>query len=96
VPLSLTKTTEVILDKTLPKWANKNNGFTYMLSVKSNFYTKPQEIFSLCKTSFYQCTLPKWTNSYGPVCTPHDKDIALNHQSFTAPITTAVQIRRAI
>jgi hypothetical protein len=50
----------------------------------------------LCKTSFYQCILPKWTDTYAPVHTAHDKDIALSHQSFTAPIATAVQITRAI
>jgi hypothetical protein len=84
------------LAKTISKLANKNNGFTYMLSVKSNIHWKPQEVFPLCKTSFYQCILPKWTDTYTLVCTAQDKDIALSHQFFTAPITIAIQTKRAI
>jgi hypothetical protein len=67
-----------------------------MLSIKPNFGWKPEEVFLLYKTGFYRCILSKWTNTYSLVCTAHDKDISLSHQSFTAPITTAVQIQRAI
>jgi hypothetical protein len=48
-------------------------------SVKPNFCQKPQEMFPLCKISFYQCILSKWTSTYTLVCTVHDKDTALIH-----------------
>jgi hypothetical protein len=66
---------------TLPKWAYKNNGFTYMLWIKSNFCQKWTEASCLSRTSCYQCIPPKWTNTYA-----HDKDIALSHQSLTAQL----------
>jgi hypothetical protein len=96
MPLPLIKITEVMLAINLPKRTNENNGFTYMHSVKPNFYKKPQKAFTLCKTSFYQCIPPKWTNTYAPVCTAHDKDVALSHQSFIASITVVVLLKRAI
>jgi hypothetical protein len=53
-PFPLIKTTEVMLAITLPKWMNKNNGFTYILSIRPSCQ-KSQKAFPLCKTSFYQC-----------------------------------------
>jgi hypothetical protein len=67
-----------------------------MGSLKPNFCQKPQKTFPLCKTSFYQCIPPKWTNTYAPLCTAHNRDIVLSHQSFIASITMVVQIKRAI
>jgi hypothetical protein len=49
------KTTEVMLAITLPKWTNKNNGFTYMLSIKPNFCQKTQKSISPVQNQFYQC-----------------------------------------
>jgi hypothetical protein len=56
-----------------------------MLSVKSNFCQKPLGVFPLCKTSFYQCIHPECTDAYSPVCTAHDKSIALNYQILHCP-----------
>jgi hypothetical protein len=67
-----------------------------MLSLKPNFCQKPQKAFPVCKTSFFQCIPPKWTNTYALVCTAHDRDVSLSHQSFIASITTVVQIKRGI
>jgi hypothetical protein len=33
---------------------------------------------SLCKTSFYEYILPKWTNTSALTCTAHDEDIVLS------------------
>jgi hypothetical protein len=49
MPLTLIKTAEVILTITLPKWANKNNGLTYMLPIKPNFCWKHKKHFSCPK-----------------------------------------------
>jgi hypothetical protein len=64
-----------------------------MLSVKPNFYQKPQEVFPLCETSFCQCIPTKWTHTYASVCTAHDKGIALSHQSLLPQITMSIQKR---
>jgi hypothetical protein len=90
--LPLINTTDVILAITLPKWTNKNDGFTYLISGKPNFCRKPQKVFFLCKTSFCQCILLKWTNTFAPVCIIGS--LALSLPSITAPITTAVHIKR--
>jgi hypothetical protein len=66
-----------------------------MLSIELNFCWEPQGVFPSCETCLYQCLLPKWTDTYILVCSAYKKDIALNHQSFTAPITTIIQTKRA-
>jgi hypothetical protein len=84
----LIKTTGITLVKTLSKWTNESNGFVYMLSVEFNFFWGSQGVCPLCKTSFYQQLYLKWTD----VCSVHNTEIALNHQSFTAPITTSTSL----
>jgi hypothetical protein len=72
IPQLLIKT-EIILDNTLSKWTNQNNGFIYMLSIDLSFCGGPWGIFSLFKTSFSQCLYPKWTDTYALVHSAHNK-----------------------
>jgi hypothetical protein len=66
-----------------------------MLSVRPNFCPKPPKAFP-CENHLLSIYTPKWTNTYAVVCTPHDKDIVLSHQSFFASITIVILTKKAI